>query len=124
MKRKQTQLEEKLLSIGYLLKYKDYKGKYSHITHHYFYEKNVLFNGTSVVAQVILDYKRSYIVNVKINTPIYGFITESDAYDLLKIFDIVNNEIKSTYKPKDRLELEPESPNEVIDIVQTFESDK
>ena len=122
MKRKQTLLEENLLKIGYVLKSKEYQGKYSHITKNYIYEKSVLFNGTSIPVSVILDYKRSYIVNVKILTPIYGLITESDAYDLLKIFDIVNNEIKSTLKPTDRLELEPKSP--IMDIVNALEGDR
>ena len=65
MKRKITELEQKLLDNGWCLAIKRYTGKHSEKTHCYEYHKtsDITNNGKSYEQVIQLDQKRSQIVN-------------------------------------------------------------
>ena len=65
MKRKITDLEQKLINDGWCLTIKRYTGKHSEKTHRYEYHKisDIRNNGKSYEQIIELDQKRSQIVN-------------------------------------------------------------
>lgn len=65
MKRKVTDLEQKLINNGWCLTIKRYTGKHSEKTHCYEYHKtsDITNNGKSYEQVIQLDQKRSQIVN-------------------------------------------------------------
>lgn len=69
MKRKVTDLEQKLINDGWCLAIKRYTGKHSEKTHCYEYHKtsDITNNGKSYEQVIQLDQKRSQIVNYGIS---------------------------------------------------------
>lgn len=80
MKRKITSLEQKLIENGWCLTNKRYKGKHSEKTLSYEYHKTSdLRNDNKVYDQVIiLDQKRSQIVNYGIKNVYFDFFGDQE----------------------------------------------
>ena len=94
MKRKITNLEQKLINDGWCLAIKRYTGKHSEKTLCYEYHKTSdLRNENKTYEQVIkLDQKRSHIVDFGINNVQIGFLDDSELtfvrslYLILKLY--------------------------------------
>ena len=68
MKRKITELEQKLLDKGFVLESKSYWGKHSQRVHYYLYLGQVnVDNGFIVTTQVVLNAKKNKIEEVNVD---------------------------------------------------------
>lgn len=85
MKRKVTDLEQKLINDGWCLTIKRYTGKHSEKTHCYEYHKisDIRNNGKSYEQIIELDQKRSQIVNYGIANIQINYL-DRDELDLIR----------------------------------------
>ena len=92
MKRKITDLEQRLYDNGWKLTSKTYCGKFSQFTSTYNYRKVVITGIGTYYFEVSLDKKRSKVLN-------YYFVNDLDKLDKIDImdiefaFDLVNKEL-------------------------------
>jgi len=88
MKRKITELEQKLIADGWCLTIKRYTGKHSEKTFCYEYHKTSdLRNGNKTYEQIIkLDQKRSQIVNYGINNVQVEFLDDEELTFVRSLF--------------------------------------
>ena len=102
MKRKVTELEQKLLDKGFRLSYKTYGGKHSQYVdeYHYlgeqnFYDEELDIN-TSVLVKVILNSKKDKILAIFIVNPLnnFEFISKEELQYFLIIATHFENEIR------------------------------
>lgn len=92
MKRKITELEQKLLDKGWVLVSKEYCGNHSQFTRHYQYYKIVDLPHYSYGVRVRLDKKRTSVLSCEIEED-YEFISKKELEDYSKVFEIVENEL-------------------------------
>ena len=114
MKRRKTQLEEKLLGLGYYLESKDYAGKHSQITLSYTYGKDILFGGSVVPVQVIINQKRNEVLEVRVKNFKNEYLNMTNIEFFEEVFDKVCAELDN--------ETPTENVDEVVEVVETIES--
>ena len=94
MKRKVTNLEQKLLDNGWKLVAKEYRGKYSQWTSCYVFEKVISLDNLPFCDykfNVKLDKHRNSVVKIYISE--IGYVDENELKSLSQAFEIVKDEI-------------------------------
>ena len=109
MKRKTTDLEQKLINDGWCLTIKRYTGKHSEKTHCYEYHKisDISNNGKSYEQIIELDQKRSQIVNYGIANIQINYL-DREELDLIRfLFLELRNYVERLTKKREPRTIEP-----------------
>ena len=152
MKRKITELEQKLLDNGWCLTIKRYTGKHSEKTHCYEYHKksDITNNGKTYEQIIKLDQKRSQIIDYGIKNVVIDFLNDQELcfvrflhlelkHYVGRLNDVV---VKGWYQHKlekdngtiipmnvpnseldEKLELSPMTPEQFDELCQEMEKD-
>ena len=92
MKRKITELEQKLLDNGWVLTSKEYCGNHSQFTKHYQYYKIIDLPHFSYGVRVRLDKKRVKVLSYEVEEQ-YDYISKKELDDYKQVFEIVEKEL-------------------------------
>lgn len=141
MKRKITELENKLIEDGWCLTTKRYTGKHSEKTHRYEYHKtsDIRNNGKCYEQIIELDTKRSQIVNYGIANIQINYL-DRDELDLIRflflelrhyverITKVEEPKVASVNVPNseldERQDLPPMTPEQFDELCQEMENNK
>ena len=141
MKRKITELENKLIEDGWCLTIKRYTGKHSEKTHRYEYHKtsDIRNNGKCYEQIIELDQKRSQIVNYGIANIQINYL-DRDELDLIRFLFLelrhYVERITKVEEPKgasvnvpnseldERQDLPPMTPEQFDELCQEMENNK
>ena len=139
MKRKTTDLEQKLINDGWCLTIKRYTGKHSEKTHRYEYHKtsDIRNNGKSYEQVIELDQKRSQIVNYGIANIQINYL-DREELDLIRFLflelrhfverltKVEESKVASVNVPNSELdekqELPPMTPEQFDELCQEMEN--
>lgn len=137
MKRKITELEEKLIEDGWCLTIKRYTGKHSEKTHRYEYHKtsDIRNNGKCYEQIIELDQKRSQIVNYGITNIQINYL-DREELDLIRFLFLelrhYVERITKVEEPKvnvpnseldEKQELPPMTPEQFDEMCQEMENE-
>ena len=141
MKRKITELENKLIEDGWCLTIKRYTGKHSEKTHRYEYHKtsDIRNNGKCYEQIIELDQKRSQIVNYGIANIQINYL-DREELDLIRflflelrhyverITKVEEPKVASVNVPNseldERQDLPPMTPEQFDELCQEMENNK
>ena len=123
MKRKRTELEEKLIKNGWELDHKNYTGKHSDKILSYVYEKcyekaETQLGYTDFTARIELDQKRTQVIDIFVRQKTPEFVDIFQICYLDEQIRVVERELES-YKNKSN-ELTDE---EIVESVELVEKD-
>lgn len=124
MKRKVTDLEQKLIKDGWCLTIKRYTGKHSEKTHCYEYHKtsDITNNGKSYEQVIQLDQKRSQIVNYGISNIQINYL-DREELDLIRFLFLELRHFVERITDKDALQQRAEYPTPITPSgAQVFET--
>lgn len=135
MKRKITELENKLIEDGWCLTIKRYTGKHSEKTHRYEYHKtsDIRNNGKCYEQIIELDQKRSQIVNYGIANIQINYLDEEELTLIRFLFLELRHYVERLTKVEEtkvnvpnseldeRQELPPMTPEQFDELCQEME---
>ena len=121
MKRKITDLEQKLINDGWCLAIKRYTGKHSEKTHRYEYHKtsDIRNNGKSYEQVIELDQKRSQIVDYGIKNIGVEFLNSNELTFLRALYLMLDLYVKKLGSPT-HLIMKPISKEKEQELIENL----
>ena len=117
MKRKTTNLENKLITNGWYLESKDYIGKHSQKTYSYTYIKNIDYKGELLHCKVVLDSKRNKVLDTFIENMKQEYLSLTNLTFMHDLLSIVYEQVVG-YEYDNK---EIDDPNEIVETLEAIE---